>query len=280
MSGKKAFVAENEYAEKIACGRSFDEQVASIKQYGNHGVSSVLRNAVLAAHGISNPKTQATYGIIFGCYPPFTTPFLLQYYIKLLDLLEIDYTWFDREYCCGWPLLVEDGEVSKNSAAISEEFIRKNLTLANEKEATTLTYCCVSCVHAAKQAIREAPEQHTYILDVICEAMEKRINTTAPAVVGYFEGCHSFNHTYFPGIDINWNRYRRLLDSIQGLTVVDLPSHLCCKRKTGDILKEAEKIGVTSIVCPCNGCYRTLQNAAVDTLQITSVPEVLLDCFK
>jgi hypothetical protein len=66
MAGEKAFEEEKKIAERIACGRSFDEQVDSIKRYGLIGVSQVLRDDVLAAHGICKPKDKATNGIQLG----------------------------------------------------------------------------------------------------------------------------------------------------------------------------------------------------------------------
>jgi len=281
MAGKNSFSAEKEQMTKLACGRTFDEQVAAIRQYGNHGASSVLRNAILAAHGIADPKARAANGIFFGCYRPFTTPFLLRDYVRLLELLGVDYTWFDREYCCGFPLFVQDEEdASDKPAAVSEQFSRKNVDLARDKGAETLAYCCVGCVYAAKQSISEAPERHRYILDLICDGMEKRTNRMAPTVVGYFEGCHSFYRNYFPGVNLDWARYRDMLGSIQGLTIVDLPNTFCCKRQTARIIEEAEKQKLNSIMCSCNGCYRTLQDAAKGRLQVLSVPEVLLRCFE
>jgi len=279
MSDNTSFSAEGTHLKQLACGRTFEEQVDSIRQYGNHGASPVLRNAVLAAHGIVNPKDKAANGIIFGCYRPFTTPFLIRDYIKLLDVLNIDYTWFDRENCCGLPFIMEEPEdVSLDPATVSEEFNRKNVALAREKNAETLAYCCIGCVYAAKQSINEAPEKHRYILDLICDAMEKRTTTTTPTVMGYFEGCHSFYRAFFPGVSLDWSRYRSMLGSIRGLTIVDLPATFCCKRRADDIIEEAKKRNVDSILCPCNGCYRSLQNSAKGKLRILNVPEVLLQC--
>jgi Fe-S oxidoreductase len=281
MAGKDPFSAEKEHAAKLAWGRTFEEEVAWIRQYGNHGVSPVLRNAVLAAHGIVNPKGEARNGIIFGCYRPFTTPFLLRDYIRLLELLGMDYTWFDREYCCGLPLLMGDAEGAwDNVAAASEESNRKNIDLAREKGAETLVYCCVGCVYSAKQSISESPERHRYILDLICDAMEKRTNKMAATTMGYFEGCHSFYGKRFPGVSLDWGRYRRMLGSIQGLTIVDLPRTFCCKRQTARIIEEAEERKVSAILCSCNGCYRALKDAAKGKLQVVSAPEALLQCFE
>lgn len=276
MEKRELFQEEKIQTARGACGRSFDEQIASIEKYGNHGATPVLRNVVLAAHGIANPKAKAAYGIIFGCYRPFTTPFLLRDYIRLLDLLDIDYTWLDREYCCGWPLMVEQPE---NAGQVSEGFNRKNIELAGQKGADTLAYCCIGCAYAAKYFIKEAPEQHIYVLDLIIDAMEKRKNKTKPIVVGYFEGCHAFPESCFPNVEINWKRYRHFLGSIEGLTIVDLPNTLCCKRAMSKIKERATELKLDKVVCPCNACYRELKAGFGDDIQVLTVPEILLPCF-
>ena len=80
-------------ARVLACNRTKEEEIESIGRYGNHGVSPILRSAVLAAHGIPAPKEQGRNCIIFGCYRPFNTPFFVRDCIRLLDLLDIDYTY-------------------------------------------------------------------------------------------------------------------------------------------------------------------------------------------
>lgn len=281
MGKEKAFSEEKAYGRKLACGRTFDEEVAAVRQYGNHGTSAVLRNAVLAAHGIVDPKPKAANGIFFGCYRPFTTPFLLRDYIKLLGLLGADYTWFDRENCCGWPFFVDDSDgAAQKAEALSGEFNRKNVALAREKGAATLVYCCVGCAYVAKHALQGDAAQHRYVLDLICDEMEKRDSRIAPMTVGYFEGCHAFSRAHFPGAVIDWPRYRRMLGKIKGLTIVDLPNTSCCKRAPEKILESARQKKVDTILCPCNGCYRTLKGMAQDGLEVVSFPEILLRCFE
>ena len=273
---QNAFKEEKAYTQKIASDRTFEEQVSTIDQCGNHGVSQVLRNAVLTAHGIRNPKDKAFYGLIFGCYRPFTTPFLLRDYIKLLDLLGIDYTWFDREYCCGWPLIVQNPQ---KAAGISEGFNRRNISLAEAKEVQQLVYCCIGCAYAAKHFIREAPEKHLYILDLILNVMEKRKPKILPERIGYYEGCHSFHRAHFPGVQIDWPRYRRFLGMIEGLSIEDLSTASCCKRGADQILHQAQGRKLDKILCSCNGCYRTLDIESKGKIQILSFPEILLRCM-
>lgn len=159
----------------------------------------MLRTSLLSSLGIPKPKEKAVNWIKFGCYRPFTYPFLIRNYIKLLDLLGIDYTYFDPEYCCGLPLVMESTENSLGKAtALSEEFNRKNAELARQKGVETLAYCCIGCVYAAKYSMNESSERHIYILDLIFDSMEKRANRITPTVMGYFEDAILFTALVSP----------------------------------------------------------------------------------
>jgi Fe-S oxidoreductase len=281
MAEEKKFGAEKKAAEFLACERRFTEQIEDIRRYGNHGASPVLRAGILAAHGIPKPKDRAENGIVFGCYRPFTTPFLLRDYISLLDSLAIDYTYFEKEFCCGLPLLMQSaGEDVGNCLTLGAEFDRLNLGLAHRKGVNTLAYCCVGCAYMAKSYGDEENVRKTYILDVILDELDKRRMKKVPTVIGYFEGCHTFYKNHFPEVSLEWDRYRRFLDGISGLKIVDLSNKLCCKRSADKILESAEKHNLDKILCSCNGCHRSLDTAANGKLTIMNMPEFLLQALK
>lgn len=98
-------------AEKMACNRTVAEQEETIRSQGNHGVMPVLRGGLLTALGAPKAKEHAQTCVIFGCYRPFTTPFLVRDSLRLLEVLHIDYTYLAEEYCCGAPLIAYSGEV-------------------------------------------------------------------------------------------------------------------------------------------------------------------------
>ena len=268
-------------AEALSSGRTVAEQIESIRKYGNHGVSPVLRAGVLAAHGISKPKDKAQNCIIFGCYRPFTTPFLLRDYIRLLDMLDIDYTYLDQEYCCGAPLaMLTPGEQLDNVMAAGREFNQLNLDLAQQKGATKQAYCCTGCVHAAKNTFTETSDRHVYMVDLILDGLEKQQLKIPPTVMGYFEGCHTFFRSIYPGVSLDWGRYRQRLSKIEGLNIVDLPNKMCCKESAAKIIESAEKMNLSKILCSCNWCYSSLMPAAKGKLQMISLPELLLQSLE
>ncbi len=268
-------------AEVLSCGRTVTEQIETIKKYGNHGVSPVLRAAVLAAHGVSKPQDQAQNCVIFGCYRPFTTPFFVRDSLRLLDILHIDHTYLDQEYCCGAPfVMMASKEQRDDFMNVGIEYNQQNLDLAQQKGATKLAYCCVGCVHAARNTFRETSDSHVYILDLILDGLEKRRLKIAPTVMGYFEGCHTFVRSNYPAGGIDWGRYRQRLDNIEGLQLVDLPNNLCCKSASTKIIESAEKKNLDKLLLPCSGCYSPLTQAAKGRLQVISLPELLLQSLE
>ena len=64
----------------------------------------MLKVQILKAFGIPEPRENAENLIVFGCYPPFSYGFVLRDYIKILNLLNIEYTHLEKEFCCGSPL--------------------------------------------------------------------------------------------------------------------------------------------------------------------------------
>ena len=103
-------------AEALSCGRSVDEQLDTIRRFGNHAATPVLRARLLAALGIPAPKAQAENCILFGCYRPFADPFLVRDYLRVLDLLNVDYTYLDQEQCCGVPFAMQKHGVVRDDA--------------------------------------------------------------------------------------------------------------------------------------------------------------------
>ena len=278
MTKEKRLAVWQATAGALAAGRTLDEQIESIKKNGNHGVIPVLRAGVLAAHGIAKPKEKAETCVIFGCYRPFTTPFLVRDYIRLLDKLDIDYTYLDQEYCCGAPLaMLASAEQHDDILSLGRDFIQQNIDRARQKGATTLAYCCAGCVHAAKHTLSEMADSHVYIVDLILDKLEHHHLQMPPATMGYFEGCHTFFRTAYPDARLDWKRYRQQLSHIEGLTIVDLPKGKCCKTSATDIIESAEKMHLDTILCPCNWCYSSLMPAAATgRVRMISLPELLL----
>jgi Fe-S oxidoreductase len=269
------------WVAKAACGRSLEAQIADIKTYGNHGATPMLRAMILGASGIARTRDRAENVLLFGCYRPFSTPYLVRDAVRLLDLLGVPYTWLDKEYCCGLPLLhqIEPGGREGVLAAV-REFLNANRELVRERDGDRLVYCCAGCAHTARAALPEAQAEHVYFLDVLLDKLESRPLGMAPLSVAFFEGCHTSYRLPFPDTSLDWGRYRRFLDTIDGLTVTDVSNKTCCKTQADKIIETAMGRGADALVCACSGCNVALRAAGRGKLPVLSYPELLLRCVE
>lgn len=261
--------------QQAACGRTVPEQVAEIKDRGVHALPHILRQQLLRSLGIKARKEQSENVVIFGCYKPFTSPDLIRDYLKLFDILDIDYTWMEKEYCCGFPIVGQSSEYSEEV----REFNQANAALAKQKMAKQLIFCCIGCATASKHTVNAPEIESRYVLDVLLDVMENRKYQITPTTIGYFEGCHSWFNYNFPEGKQNWARYRAMLDRIEGLTVVDLPRNLCCKRSGDRIFQKAEELQIDCIVAPCIDCHKNLYDMEGDGVKVMSYPSLLLRCL-
>ena len=140
-----------------------------------------------------------------------------------------------------------------------------------------MVYCCVGCVHLTKSLFPNEADIHMYCLDLIIDKLDGIALKITPTTAGYFEGCHVKYLDNFPGGDLDWSKYRHLLDRVEGLTVVDLPNDICCKDDPGYTVDLARERKVDTIICPCNGCYYRVGVAgAAKGIQTKHFVEVVL----
>lgn len=265
-------------ATTLACGRSTEEQLETIRNFGNHAVTPVLRARLLAGLGIPMPKEMADTCIIFGCYRPFADPLLVRDYIRVLDVLNVDYTYLDHEQCCGMPFaMMQRGSDRDAALAESVEFNRQNDKEATLKGAKKIAYCCMGCAYAARSVFPNAHDRHVYIPDLIFDHLERVEFTIEPIRIGYFEGCHTFARSAYPVGSFDWSRYRTQLERIEGLDIVDLPNDRCCKNSAGELVALALEMKVFKVLCPCNSCASSIGLAGQNKITMISLPELLLN---
>lgn len=272
-----------EYVAKVvpalACGRTADEQAEFIKTHGNHGVPAVLRGGLFKAMGIPSPKERAENVVVFGCYVPFVSPFLVRDYVQLLERIGVDYTYLQQEYCCGAPIPLQTPEDEReNAVATARDVARINVDAAAKKGAHTLAYCCTGCVHLNKYVSPPGEAgNHRYIADLVVDKLKDVPLKVAPMKVGYYEGCHAYYNQNYPKARVTWKRYRELLGNVEGLQIVDLPSKdRCCKIAPAKIVEDAHLAGVDTILSTCNSCYAGIGDATKGSIRMMSFPEVIL----
>ncbi len=271
---------QDEQLLALIAGRTTNEQIESIKRHGNHGLAPTLRATLLRGLGITKSKPVAKNLIIFGCYVPFSNPLLIRNYIKLLDLLQIEYTYLNKEYCCGLPMLLSTTGVEHEKAIKAGiEFMQMNRDMAQQQGAENMVYCCVGCAHSAKGYFVDEPAHHMYYFDLLIDKLEKKTLRIAPTVMGYYEGCQVRYKKLFPEVSLGWERCRQMLNGIDGLKMVDLPHKICCRDYPERIVKTAKKQNLNTILCSCNACYTRLSTAAQGSIQVKYLTDVLLEAL-
>jgi len=261
----------------VVAGRTPDEQIEYIRKNEGHGIIPVLRNFVLQGAGIPGPKESAENLIIFGCYLPFLTSPLLRDYIRLLDRLGVAYTYLEREFCCGFVTIVtSQGAEAEKAREAGKQFMRTNRDAAEQKGAKTIAYWCHWCVHLAKSFFPQEADRHVHYPDLLIDRLERETMSVAPAVVGYYEGCHRRNQTFAPGVSLDWGSYRKVLDRIDGLEVVDLPHSVCCLDNPEPIVAAAEAKNLDTIVTSCITCHVGVGATATGRVKMKYLPELLL----
>ena len=264
-----------------ACGRDLGAQLRDVEATGQHGAPQALRLMALGANGFSNPPERADLGVVFGCYRPFSTPYILRELAWLFAALGIRHTWLEKEYCCGLPLLhqvaAEDRPQMREKAG---GFVAANIQAAAAKGAKSVAYCCAGCAHVAL-SVADGQGPHTaYVLDTLLDALQgQTVQATEGMKVAYFEGCHSSYRRHFPDTSLPWGRYRSFLDSVAGLTVHDVAAGRCCKKQAAAIVDAAESAGAQALVCACSGCTVALRAAGRGRVNVMSYPALLARCL-
>ncbi len=268
------------WLDKAAAGRSLDEQLADVRGQGSHGALSVLRAMALAANGVGRAAEEAENVLVFGCYRPFSTPDLVGDAARLLTRLGVGFTWLEKEYCCGLPLLhqAQGGRLAQVKDA-ARDFVRANAAAAAAKGAARLVYCCAGCAHTAQGALPDQAAGHAYILDTLLDALDRRPLAVAPRRLAYFEGCHTSYRKPFPGVGLDWPRYRRFLGGVAGLDLVDVPRTLCCKAAAGKIVDWVAGQGCDAVVCACSGCNVAMRQAGQGKIRVRSYLDVLSEAL-
>ncbi len=248
------------WVEKSACGRDLDTQLAAVATSGQHGAPQVLRAMALGANGFGAAPSQAELALVFGCYRPFSTPEILREVAWLFQTLGVSHTWLEKENCCGLPMMHQvAAEDRPMMLETMQGYVRGNAAAAAQKGAARLAYCCAGCAHVAQAVTGENSAQQAYILDVLLEALKGQTLEVQPMRVAYFEGCHTSYKRHFRQTELNWAHYRQFLNTIEGLTVLDVAQGLCCKKQPERIIAAAQDVQAEALVCACSGCNVALK---------------------
>lgn len=265
---------------KKSLGRStIAERIEQIGRHGNIVPPENLKRMLLLSMGVKEPPPEAANVVVLGCYTPFAELHNVVHYLGLLDTLGIDYTCLDRENCCARPLQKAGSKEELDEImAVARRSIKLNSEAARAKKATNISYYCIGCTHITKSlTVGSNTIKHTYAMDLILDSVQHRSMRLNHIRAGYFEGCHSRFKTAYPEVSLPWEKYRRLLDQVEGLEVVDLENEKCCTQDPQFTLDRALEKGLEAVICPCNACAGNLGPAASSGMRVLHLAEVLLD---
>ena len=121
-----------------------------------------------------------------------------------------------------------------------------------------------------------------FFADVLVDRL-KDVKLSLKGRIGYYRGCFRQTSMYFPrdssdtSLALDWSAYRDLLNKVEGLEIIDIPSHYCCKVAQQAIFNKAKREGLDTIVCFCNDCYGRLQRSAPPEIEVRFLSDILLD---
>ncbi len=215
------------------------EIIAHVGKYGVYMVPQTLRNSVLGGMEIRLNKKTADNVIKIGCRG-LGTIMALRYYCLLLQELGIDYLFLRKELCCLAPALdnaLAQGQDRQPIDEMSRKFFGWNDDEARKLGAKNMVFFCPACYRRGKWLLGDkwllsgsVHLNHLYCLDLLTppEVWEgKRLHLDKR--IAYFagvKGAHKKIYSSDPGILAPWDDYRKLLNRIEGLTIVDIPAFI------------------------------------------------------
>lgn len=226
----KSTVLVEKVMPAVASGRTLEEQIKQVEKEGITASLSAFRNSVLGGMEIRLDKESVDNVIKIGC-AGFGTVLILRFYCLLLQELGIDYGFLKKEYCCLAPELYQvlgRGQDRKAIDELSRKYLKLNEDVARKMGAKTMLYFCPWCVYRAKWLLKDSDLRQLYCLDILTEpgvweGKQLRFDKT----VGYFAGRRHRVEIYSedPSVELPWDHYRKILDRVEGLTVVDIPAY-------------------------------------------------------
>jgi len=218
---------------------------------------------------------RAEIGYFTGCSGAYTAQPMVAGALKMMHALDIDFTIFDNEYCCGFPLFVT-GDLK-----LMEELIHHNVdgfAARGVKHLAVSCPCCMFMLQNHWQYFYGAPLPFdiihiTQLVKPYVDAGKVRPTKRLDATITYHDPCYLSRGTRV--ID----EPRAVLAQIPGARIVEMPHSRelsrCCGAGGGirraypeisiqmarGLMREAESVGAEILVIDCPACYERLHLA-------------------
>ena len=209
-----------------------------IRREGGLLKPEIIRRAVLGGLEVKKRNKYGTADnvVVMGCFC-FGVLLTVRSFCLLLNRLGVDYVFLQKEYCCGAPLLGSmylRGEDVKRGEELAKEVLGHNISQAKQQGAKNVIYFCIWCAVLAKRFFPRGDINQMFFADVLVDRL-KDVKLSLKGRIGYYRGCFRQTSMYFPrdssdtSLALDWSAYRDLLNKVEGLEIIDIPSHYCCK---------------------------------------------------
>ena len=141
-----------------------------------------------------------------------------------------------------------------------------------------MVHLCVWCAYLSRRFFPNSDIEQVYAPDILLGPLRERSLRLPDTSIGYFPGGQHRSWLYAPDRDFefSWPEYRDLLDTVDGIRVVDIPKY-CCVVAPDAIFNWARKNQASRLVTPCLSCYGGLNRRAPDGMQVDSIYDLLLE---
>jgi len=221
---------------------------------------------------------ERTAAFFAGCVANYVRPDLGLHLLDLLEAHQVAVVTFDKEACCGIPVLQSGDEEN------AREMARKNVELLTTRQFDHLVFLCPTCattaVHEWPRLLAGDPELAAKAAELAAKAMDISaylvhvLNIAPPtgqldAKVTYHDPCHLTR-----GLNIT-EEPRKLLRSIPGLKLAEMKEpNACCgfggsfsmyyydlsRRINADKIKHIAETEADCVVTGCPGCILHLKD--------------------
>ena len=260
-----------------------EKAIENIRKYGVYQDNGKARRKVLFEDVGLNADQKAEYVFIAGCVQPVGMPHVFSDLKKILDRLQVSYTFLLKEYCCGWMPLGQPAVMAKNdediesSRAYAKEFVMMNFKQAKALGAKTIVLFCGAC-EPTYSNYKDAQDleviSYTALLDRFLEKGKLNLE------VDYYAGCYRFRRKITKA-ELNLEPPKSVLQKINGLNVNYLSNKHCCYIPP-HLDNLAESIKSKTIITICTGCYYNLKGslAKKGDYEVKMLPEIVWEAIK
>jgi Fe-S oxidoreductase len=260
-----------------------EKAIENIREYGVYQDDGKSRRKVLFEDVGLNADQNADYVFIAGCVQPVGMPHVFADLKKILDRLQVSYTFLQKEYCCGWMPLGQPAVMSKNdediesSRAYAKEFVMKNFDQAKELGARSIVLFCGACEPTYSNYKDDQDLEvisYTELLDRFLERGKLNFD------VDYYAGCYRFRRK-ITTTELNLEPPKSVLQKIDGLNVNYLSNKHCCYIPP-HLNNLVEGIKSNTIITICTGCYYNLKGSLKDKgdYEVKMLPEIVWESIK